>query len=1200
MIQKNPRRYASGVLCAQVRTPKPTTAMSVSSARMCHMNTTTPYIVGLDLGNYSVGMAAFRIDDTGLPTELLHAVSHIHDAGVGNPKTSESRRSISGTARRARRRYRHRTDQREAVAKWLSRYGFPKPDLTASPWESRARLVSGVIADEDTFSQLFSNAVSHIARHRGWRNPYATTRSLHNTREWSEFYAAMAAEVGTRYPEAAVGSDPTPGQLIHAVLASEPESPVRGMSRKKNEDGTRGKKKEVANLLCAYKLHQSDNARELLRIFEVQRIESIESTDGEITAREAFCELIDTVFHQESPRGSAEGRVGPCSLVPSRKRVWRADPNFQQYRVAAQLANTRKVVGKQVLSLSVAERSAAYDLLTQWHKKAAPSWEDVGNALGFEPGVLRPPTDRPDDGEDLSGAPMYDRTHATMWTLPPKLKAVREFYRKADAGTRRELVYGLFYNGTPTISDGVSEFLANLDSATLEELDNEKNGVSLEDGRAAYGAETCRELASRMASTEDDLFAARTALYNLPRDWSPRASELTTPTGNAAVDRSLRQVNKMLCALEDRYGAPVKIVVENGRDGLTTAKTAKSRDDAAKKRGAEREKSLPAIAAAFGVSGRPSTDMIRRFEVVTRQNGACFYCGATVSPRTVELDHLVPQAGPGSTTTRENIVGACHNCNTSKTNTPVGLWLSRISTPGTSLEEIKDRIKHWSRLPGESDAELRALAKKVTARLRQKTIDPGIDARSTASTSWMATEVRRRLIQRYADRGISVDVLTFGGATTAEARRTWVAGATNDDAVSVNTMIEMAGGMGKQRLDRRHHALDAAVITVMSQYAAQVLAERRALRSDARLGLSPVKSGDPVTGGYGPWREYRGSRVEHQAAFKKWCARMVRVIDLFRQALDTDTVAVTRNLRVRLGGGAAHADTVRPLERTHTLRRPWSLEDINLVADPRVYTALIRQDDMDWSRGLPPSKTRVLNIQGTNVGPRDEIALLPKPGIAVRGGWSELGAGVHHMRFYSHGEGKLYREKVYNVDLASKHLRHQNLLTVELPESSASRRFVPGFTLTDKGRAARRNGDAVFLGSVLLGDELVISEADALRLGEKYASVNAAQELLGPITSWLVVGATSSACIQLTPYRLAREGVGAPHGCVESGSPAAQLWENMVKINGSYSLKSSQFKVPLSTIGKMGKVDVVRRNPLGEPHYGESGLASYTLIDAGA
>lgn len=1156
--------------------------------------TDTPYIVGLDLGNYSVGMAAFRVDSKGMPTELLHAVSHIHDSGVGNPKTAESRRAISGVARRGRRRYRHRSDQRAQVASWLLEHGFPKPDLAACPWESRTRLVSGVIADEDTFAQLFSNAVSHIARHRGWRNPYATTRSLYNPTDWSEFYAALASEARSKFPAAAVSDDPTPGQLIHAILAASPGTPVRGKSRKT----PKSKNKEVANLLCAHKTHQSDNARELVRIFEVQRIDHLETGDQTVTAQDALHSLIDTVFHQESPRGSAEGRVGACSLVPIRRRVWRADPLFQRYRVAAQLANVRKVEGRDTRRLTADERQAAFDALTQWTAKDAPSWSGIGDLLGFEPGTLRAPTDRPDDGEDLSGAPLIDRTHAAMWSLPAKLKPVRDFYRKSDEDTRRELVYALFYNGEPALSDTVSEFLANLESTTLEALDQE-DAVSLEDGRAAYAAETCRELTHRLVATEDDLFDARTSLYNLPRDWAPRAAAVTAPTGNAAVDRSLRQVNKMLGALEARYGVPTRIVVENGRDGLTTAKTAAARDKAAKGRGTEREKSHPAIAAAFGVSGRPSADMIRRFEVVTRQNGACFYCGTTVSPRSVELDHLVPQAGPGSTTTRENIVGACHGCNTSKTNTPVGLWLSRVNTPGTSLEEIKDRIAHWSRLPGESANDLRVLARKVTSRLRQKVSDPGIDARSTESTSWMATEVRRRLMQHYADQGHTVGVLTFGGATTAEARRTWVAGTTDDDAVSVNTMIEMAGGMGKQRLDRRHHALDAAVIAVMSQYPAQVLAERRALRTDARLGLSPVKSGDPVAGSYGPWRMHQGSRPEHRAAFRTWCSRMVRTIDLFRQALDTDTVAVTRNLRVRLGDGAVHADTVRPLESTHTLRRPWSLADINLVADHRIYTALIRQPDMDWSRGLPPCKTRTLVVQGTEVGPRDEVALLPKPGIAVRGGWAELGGGVHHMRFYRYGTSKLYREKVYNVDLASKHLRNKDLLTVELPESSASRRFVPGFSVTSPGWSARREGSAEFLGSVLLGDELVISVADAHRMGEAYPAVRAAQEVVGPITSWLVVGATSAASIQLTPYRLAREGVGAPHCCVESGSTAAGLWETKEKSEGGYRLRAAQFKVPLNALSDMSEVSVVRRNALGEPR-GEAsgGLASFQLVRA--
>ena len=38
------------------------------------------YRVGIDVGSYSIGMAAIAIDDDGKPTEILSAISLIYDS----------------------------------------------------------------------------------------------------------------------------------------------------------------------------------------------------------------------------------------------------------------------------------------------------------------------------------------------------------------------------------------------------------------------------------------------------------------------------------------------------------------------------------------------------------------------------------------------------------------------------------------------------------------------------------------------------------------------------------------------------------------------------------------------------------------------------------------------------------------------------------------------------------------------------------------------------------------------------------------------------------------------------------------------------------------------------------------------------------------------------------------------------------------
>jgi CRISPR-associated endonuclease Csn1 len=215
---------------------------------------------------------------------------------------------------------------------------------------------------------------------------------------------------------------------------------------------------------------------ELVRIFTTQRIE-----DPEVRVDD----LIDVLFHQESPKGSAEERVGDDALVPGRKRVWRADPAFQNYRIAAQLSNVRVTVpsasgGSTTRRLTVAEREAAYTLLSTWTTKARPTWARVSDALDLTPGALRAPTDRPDDGEDLTGAPCVNTTHQVLWNLPKELGALRDWYRAATPDARTAMVYHLFSNvetaqDYPTIAE-LDDLVAGLDSDALASLDDVRLG----------------------------------------------------------------------------------------------------------------------------------------------------------------------------------------------------------------------------------------------------------------------------------------------------------------------------------------------------------------------------------------------------------------------------------------------------------------------------------------------------------------------------------------------------------------------------------------------------------------------------------------------------------------------------------------------------------------------------------------------------
>jgi CRISPR-associated endonuclease Csn1 len=152
------------------------------------------YRVGVDVGLNSVGLAAIEIDDNcanvldEIPISILNAQSVIHDGGV-DPKEAQkalSRKATAGVARRTRKLRDRKRKRLSELDKTLAQYNFPIIDMSqfkmgTDPyiaWRVRAKLAEVFITDETVRKRLISIAIRHIARHRGWRNPYSSVEEV--------------------------------------------------------------------------------------------------------------------------------------------------------------------------------------------------------------------------------------------------------------------------------------------------------------------------------------------------------------------------------------------------------------------------------------------------------------------------------------------------------------------------------------------------------------------------------------------------------------------------------------------------------------------------------------------------------------------------------------------------------------------------------------------------------------------------------------------------------------------------------------------------------------------------------------------------------------------------------------------------------------------------------------------------------------
>lgn len=1170
-----------------------------------------------DVGTHSLGFASIDRDSNGVPIELLECLSVIHDGGVGpeGAKRAQSRKEIAGIARRTMRRFAQNRKNLDKLDRYLTGVlGWPLTEYgtgngSDDPWAARALLsTTNLDHDPELRNSLLSVAARHIARHRGWRNPYEDiSRVLKYAERSASFPAIQTHFTGLTGQE--FGPDVTVGEMVHAARVQDAQIKVRGGQKIKNFKGKKldaaideplelaarnRKDNEVGQgILSAVGAYQRDNVYELRKIERVQGL-----------PREVVDHLITLIFHQEPPTGAA-GRVGK-DVLPGQQdkdRAWRATPAFQRYRIAAQLANVRvRTPGRgQNEKMAPDQIRSAMEYLSTFSGAKTddpPSWNDVSDHLGLEPGTLVAPVDPLDDGEQVSGRPCIDKTHRTLFHAD--CTPVRKLWRGLTSDSERRAAAVFLMSNVDAFSpetedemkleDMLVAAIEDMTEADFEKLEN----VSVEAGRAAYSEDSLIRLTDHILSTGDDLHAARKAVFGVSDDWTPPVPALTEPTGNPAVDRNLAQIARLAAETMDKYGCPPERVnIEHVRDGFASAKAArehKSESDTRANNRAELIKSL-------GLEGTPSPAVIRRHESVSRQDGQCFYCGQTIAADDCELDHIVPRSGPGSNNSKSNLVAACVRCNRSKSNTPYRLWQPGCGIAGTEESEIIERMESWNtaQMPGGNGA---GRGKKINekfrssikARLRRTKPDMDLDDRTMESTAWAAREAARRLRAFYAELGHDVDVRVFKGQTVAIARKTVVGTDDQGNEVSVQKSVRMHGGMGKQRLDRRHHGVDAAVSSLMRQYPSQVLAERDALRREDELGIKGRgKTWDP-----GQWDRYEGQTGGYRAAFAKWKAAMAALIPILDEALAQDQVPVVRPPRYRLYQGRVHEDGVYKNEH-HRLGDPWTPEEVSQIIDRRYWTAITRCEDFTWRKGLPENPDRTINIRGQIVGPDDHVAVTQgnNQPLAVQGGWVSAGGQYHHMRLYRASGGgaapNIIREKILVADLHRYQNKGDNtggdLFSVQLPLSSASRR-----TGTNAGPGTRpyvehMQGQTEYLGWITVGDELFIPAEAMAGLRKPNANVQALQDALGnPITRWTVSG-TSGGQVDLKPAQVSVEGL-------------RTLWpEDPKRVEDmSKFLSGNGWKASINTVFALPGVAVIRRDHLGRERWAEGGQGPISRV----
>lgn len=1092
---------------------------------MTKINDDLRYRVGIDVGLKSIGFCAVEVDDKDQPLRLLNSMVFIHDAGVdpNENKAAKSRKLTAGVARRTQRgtaQNRRRLVELDRVLSEELRW--PLPNLEDfedpyEPWHTRAELVDHYIEDESERLEALSIAVRHMARHRGWRNPYIKVDSLLTPVEPSEFLRGLNERVGEalgrEFPE-----ETTPGQLISEYMSDPKYRESNGI---RGDDG-----------ILQGKLHQYDNTAEIRKICEVQRLD-----------HDVFKLLVRKVFFAKSPRGSAAGLVGHDQLPgQGGRRAEKAHPDFQLFRIVSVLTNLRVREAGAERCLTPEELSGLTDFLLDAGLKQQVTWADLADNLGIERADLRG-TARPSvDGEPALRFPPTDVT--TEKIMASKVKWLKEWWKSADSERRGFMVDALSNSGGSTDDDDIDDEVAELLERATEDEQTELEKIQLPQGRAAYSLDSLRKLTERMLTEGVDLHTARKQLFNVDDDWRPEPEPIEAPVGNPAVDRVLKQVARWLNMATDRWGKPVVINIEHTRDGLGSEKVARELLRESQRRQDLNQKNMDEMIQQLGISGKARRSALVKHQAIQRQNSMCLYCGTAIGFETAEMDHIVPRANSGSSNERSNLAAVCRTCNHQKGAVPFAVWAtSGQAHAGVSLEGAIERVRAWERDPAMSPKQYAHFRKEVISRLKSRKPDEEFDGRSMESVAWMAIELRTRIDGFYrklkAESVPSIGI--YRGQLTAEARK----------ASGFENRVNLIGGKGKTRFDRRHHAMDALVIAMMNQSVSQTLALRVNMRESQR-----------ITGQEETWKNFYGKPGQASERFEQWREGMLRAVELFNIELAKNAIPFHENVRLRVGSSKVHDDTIRKFIHAK-LGEALSVAMIDRAETPALWTALTKLPDFDPKEGLPEDPSREIHIHGRKITADEELNFFNSPSacLKVRGGYVEIGSSIHHARVYRiDGKKTTYAMvRVFATDLVK--MTHEDVFTTPLKASTISMR-----TASPRIRAALADGSATQIGWLVEGDELQIET-------DKYTSglISTVLQRYPQLTSWRVAGFMTIEQLRLKPYLLSKEGF---------SEDVDEALEKVIERPG--------WTPAINMLLSSGDVVVVRRNCLGELRLNET------------
>lgn len=789
-----------------------------------------PYRLGMDLGTNSLGWCAVQLDKSGRPCRFLDMGARIFSDGR-DPKSKQSLAADRRAARAMRRGQDRYKQRRDSVIRHLARLNLFPDDTDAAerrrlqgldPFALRARALDEPIAAHEVGRALF-----HISQRRGFKSNRKADRASNESGKIRTGVARLQAEMertGSR----------TFGEFLHKrrALATDANRipSVRTRLRPESGEGARGDGYDFYpdRALLEQEFHAILNAQA--------------AHHPRILTAEARRVLFEVIFHQ---RPLKPAQVGLCTLLfeTGELRLPKAHPLFQKRRLLEELNHLELVRAgvsssrltreqRDVLYLKLkTKREVAFETLRTKVLKLDPTCR-FNKESEHRPGLK---------GDEVAAVMGARGRFGTRW-VNLSIDAQWEIVRQVrDAETAEDVeklaawlraTHGVTDTEARSIIDaplpeGYGRFGETATRRLVDALWNGTAGITLPTySQAVEIANLGHHSDRRTGEVFDQLPYYAAVLQSMVKPGSGDPSErdevlrfgrMTNPTVHIGLNQMRHVVNR----LTRRHGKPAEIVLEIARELKLNdeEKERRKRENTRNRLDAEKRSiKLRDLGIPDKGSNRNILKLWEELNPHDALDRRCIYTGARIGIETlfsgaVEVDHILP-FDRTLDDSQGNRILCMREANRAK----------RMRSPF----EAFGHAPQW--------AEIAARA-ACLPRAKQWRFEPDAMARfegerdflarHLVDTQHLAKVAAQYLGCLYSERGHgSSHVWVTPGRLTEMLRRSW----------GLNVLLpdhNYAGGTDqeKNRLDHRHHTIDAAVVAVTDRALLQRIAHEAGARS---------------------------------------------------------------------------------------------------------------------------------------------------------------------------------------------------------------------------------------------------------------------------------------------------------------------------------------------------------------------------------